>query len=537
MKKIILLILIIIQSIFFVSCKNIVNEKIYIDEVTPITLCIGERLNGTIITYDYESDLLIGNQYGVFANKCGSIMVKIDGKDYFATITDEIVKINSSSKQRLIVGESTKIISDVYPKSASQEVVYQSNNTDVLIVDEFGTVESVNEGVAVVKISSKENMDVFTELVFIVINDDEQSYDSLLELYFNEINDNITENDPFSSIVNSGLTSLVGIEAIRRFQSITISNTFGSGMIYRVDAIKNNDEVLERITTIEEIDDIKTFRYYVVTNKHIIEKGNIISIYLKDQLIQGKLIQWDDKIDLAVVTFEYNEFIPPIRFGNSDEIEKGEFVISVGNGFGKEYYHSSSFGIVSSPSRYISTDTDGDLTNDWDSQYIQYDATLNSSDSGGALINLKGEVIGINSTSITDFYVNNMSFSIPSNLVVDIISMLERGEKPQRATLGVSIVDVHNYQTHRDYYLVTQPEIQIPESLEWGFYISSVDKGKVGDRAKMIIGDIIIGINGEMVKYSYELRAELSKHIIGSGDVIEIDVLRNNQVVTLTVVF
>ena len=244
-------------------------------------------------------------------------------------------------------------------------------------------------------------------------------------------------------------------------------------------------------------------------------------------------MQYDDKIDLAVLKFESKIYFPVAKIGDSDAIEKGEFIVSIGNGTSKQYYHSSSFGVISAVKRYINTDTNGDGLNDWDSEYIQHDASINECDSGGAIINLKGEIIGINSTKISSLTFNNMAFAIPIKAVMEIVKQLEVGHRPQRATLGVQILDISAYWQSPDIYQAEYPGINIPEHIRFGFYINVVDKGGVADKAKVQVGDIMLEFNHVEIRYSYQVRAELGKFLIGSGQIAEIKVYRNGEIITL----
>ena len=238
-------------------------------------------------------------------------------------------------------------------------------------------------------------------------------------------------------------------------------------------------------------------------------------------------------MDLAVLKFESKFYFPTAKIGDSESVEKGEFIISVGHGTGKEYFKSSTFGVISSGKRYVNTDTNGDGLNDWDSEYIQHDASINESDSGGAIVNLKGEVIGINSTKISNLVYNNMSFAIPINVVMEIVKQLEVGQRPKRATLGVQILDISGYWQDPEVYQEQYPGINIPKHIRYGFYISVVDKGGVADKANVKVGDIILEFNHVETRYSYQVRAELGKFIIGSGQVAEMKVYRNGEVITL----
>ena len=126
-----------------------------------------------------------------------------------------------------------------------------------------------------------------------------------------------------------------------------------------------------------------------------------------------------------------------------------------------------------------------------------------------------------------------MSFAIPINLVMEIVKQLEVGVRPQRATLGVQILDITGYWQNPEAYNKQYPGIKIPEHIRHGFYVNVVDKGGVAEKAKVQIGDIILEFNNVEIRYSYQVRAELGKFLIGSGQIAEIKVYRNGKVITL----
>ena len=302
---------------------------------------------------------------------------------------------------------------------------------------------------------------------------------------------------------------------------------------------------------------MKKYIYYVLTTRTLVKDSSKIKIYLGKNLqtFDATIVQYDSKVDIALLKFECTYYLPLIRLGNSDLIKQGEFVIDIGNSNGKDYFRTSTYGVISSVKRYVSTDTDGDETSDWDSEFIQHDASINSENgkkvvytsgeiynfiNGGALINLKGELIGMDSMKISNVSstVQGMSLAIPSNLIKDITDILITGNSPQRALLGVTIFSISQYYQNEDYYHQLYPDtINIPKNLEYGFYINEIVEGGVADKAHAKVGDILLMFNGTETRYSHVIRAELGKFIIGSNETAEIKVLRNGEEVTLTVTF
>ena len=227
------------------------------------------------------------------------------------------------------------------------------------------------------------------------------------------------------------------------------------------------------------------------------------------------------------------KYFSEASFGDSDSVLNGEFVLCLGNNKGKEYYHSSSFGVVSYNNRYLADDTDGDRINDWDALYIQHDAATSDGSSGGALINMRGEIIGINTLRISDDRVDNMGFAIPSNLALELVQMLEKGIIPERPLLNVSVYEVKDILASES----LKAQLYVPEGLNYGIYVSEVDYGGVAYKAGIKEHDIILSFGGVKLNFSYELRAAINKCIVGSNEEVEIVILRNGEEIILKAVF
>ena len=116
---------------------------------------------------------------------------------------------------------------------------------------------------------------------------------------------------------------------------------------------------------------------------------------------------------------------------------------------------------------------------------------------------------------------------------MEIVKQLEVGQRPKRAVLGVQILDLTGYWQSPEIYQQQYPGINIPEHIKYGFYVSVVEKGGVAEKAKVQVGDIILEFNNVEIRYSYQVRAELGKFLIGSGQIAEIKVYRNGEVINL----
>ncbi|MCK5762065.1 MAG: trypsin-like peptidase domain-containing protein [Candidatus Izimaplasma sp.] len=178
--------------------------------------------------------------------------------------------------------------------------------------------------------------------------------------------------------------------------------------------------------------------YYVVTNHHVLEDSTSMSVvYEKNGVLFEisneyiEILGSDPTTDLAVFTFESTEYFAVISIGDSYDIEIGDFVFAIGNPLGFEYYGTVTMGIVSGLTRYV---TDGDFN----ATLLQHDAAISPGNSGGALLNINGELIGINNMKIIEDYVSGIRFAIPSNTVRRITMDLEDDGIITRPYLGIT---------------------------------------------------------------------------------------------------
>ena len=314
----------------------------------------------------------------------------------------------------------------------------------------------------------------------------------------------------------------------------------GSGVIYSCEAIMVDGTVESDCSkTINTSNKVEEYKYLVVTNRHVIESKSLqskVKVYIGEEnaKVDANVLGYDDKIDIAVISFYYTKYIQPLTFADSELLKKGNFAIAIGNPNGYEYYGSATFGIISYPKRYMSDDTNGDGIADWDSEYIQHDVAINPGNSGGALINLKGELIGINTLKLVSDDIDNMGFAIPSNLVKELVEILEKGESPKRYTLGISIYEVDVLLNKEDYPEGSVPDIALPDGINYGLYVEAVDASGLAN-GRLQVGDIILEFNRVKITRTAEFRAELGK--VMSGDIAVIKVHRNGSEVEVKMIF
>jgi len=250
---------------------------------------------------------------------------------------------------------------------------------------------------------------------------------------------------------------------------------------------------------------------YIVTNNHVIDEADEISVVLNDKReFKAKLIGTDPSTDIALIKID-EAGLPTLKFSNSDDLKLGEWVLAVGNPF--NLTSTVTAGIVSAKSRDIGINPDQMRIE----SFIQTDAAVNPGNSGGALVNTRGELVGINTAiaSQTGSY-SGYSFAIPSNIVQKVVSDLKEYGDVQRALLNVNIGDV-NAEVAKKYDL---------DKIE-GVFIGKVLPEGAADLAGIKDNDVIISVDGVAVNSTAELQEQISKH--RPGDKVTVVIKRDNK--------
>lgn len=255
---------------------------------------------------------------------------------------------------------------------------------------------------------------------------------------------------------------------------------------------------------------------YIVTNNHVIDKATKITVTLNNKkTYEGTLVGTDPSTDLAVVKINVKG-LQPVAFGNSDQVRVGEWVLAVGNPF--NLTSTVTAGIVSAKGRSINI-----LKGNSDKQifpiesFIQTDAAVNPGNSGGALVNERGELVGINAAiaSNTGSY-SGYSFAIPVNIVKKVSDDLIEGGVVQRAFLGVNIREID--QTLAD-------ELKLKENT--GVYVSSIVENGAAEDAGLKNGDIILSVGNVDINNGPELLEQIGKY--RPGNKVDLRVKRTNE--------
>ncbi|MCU4157726.1 Do family serine endopeptidase [Carboxylicivirga sp. A043] len=258
---------------------------------------------------------------------------------------------------------------------------------------------------------------------------------------------------------------------------------------------------------------------YIVTNNHVIDNAEEIEVTLNDRrTFSATLVGADPTSDIALIKIEADE-LPFVPYGNSDDLKVGEWVLAVGNPF--NLTSTVTAGIVSAKARSINIIANQNQTLGVES-FIQTDAAVNPGNSGGALVNHRGELVGINTAiaSRTGSFTG-YSFAVPVTITKKVVADLMEFGEVQRGLLGVSIIEVNNVPDE----LADELGVTI-EKIE-GVFIGSVAPDGGAEEAGLKAGDIILSVNGEAVNSVPELQERVSMH--RPGEKINLIVVRNGK--------
>ena len=262
---------------------------------------------------------------------------------------------------------------------------------------------------------------------------------------------------------------------------------------------------------------------YIVTNNHVIENADIISVKLKDgRDFKGRIIGADPSTDLALVKIE-GEDLPTIPVGDSDQLKIGEWVLAVGNPFNMT--STVTAGIVSAKARSLG------VYNQGVESFIQTDAAINQGNSGGALVNARGELVGINSVlySPTGSY-SGCGFAIPTSIMTKVIADLKQFGTVQRAWLGISGRPLDNDGQTMDAEMKKKAE---ELGATEGVWVTEILENSSASGI-LEVDDVIIGIDGKRIKNFAGLQEQMAKH--RPGDKVKVKILRDKKEKTVEMV-
>ncbi len=264
---------------------------------------------------------------------------------------------------------------------------------------------------------------------------------------------------------------------------------------------------------------------YIMTNYHVVSSADpksslssntVLEVFLPDGR-EGKatFVGGDSETDLAVIKISLTG-LPVADLGDSSKLEVGELAVAIGNPLGMEFAGSVTVGVISALNRTVEID-------DRTMNLIQTDAAINTGNSGGALLNSNGEVIGINSVKISASGVEGLGFAIPINDAKPIVDQLMTyGYVKGRPYIGISGIDISD--TMSNYY-----------NLPKGVYISAVGSGSAAEKAGIKVGDVITQMDGKTIESMSDVEDVKAKH--KAGDTVSVVIKRNNSTLTLKLTF
>ena len=313
----------------------------------------------------------------------------------------------------------------------------------------------------------------------------------------------IVENGNLSAAVEKVYSSSVMVKTYKGTKLIGS----GSGFVYKIDEKYN----------------------YLITNHHVVKSGDSFKIVNYDDIeIDAKLLGSDEYLDIAILQIEKHDDMPAVAIGKSTELKLGDTAFTVGTPLGYEYHNTVTSGIISGLNREVEVSLSSNYSKeDYVMEAIQTNAAVNPGNSGGALVNAKGEVVGVISMKLVDSSIEGMGFAIPIELVMANVATLEAGKKIERPLLGIQMLDITDtYQLYRN-------GIVIDEKIESGVVVVVVGEKSGAANSGLQKGDVITQINDAEVKDSAYLKYLLFKY--KPGDEVTITYYRDGEYKTTKV--
>lgn len=270
---------------------------------------------------------------------------------------------------------------------------------------------------------------------------------------------------------------------------------------------------------------------YIATNEHVIDRAQTIEVVFNNEVgtrLTAELVGKDVYTDIAVLRINNFEADVIADFGRTEDLRLGQTVIAIGNPLGLEFAGSATMGVVSGHDRSIQVpilSTNGHMQN-WVMTVLQTDTAINPGNSGGALINLAGQVIGINSMKIAQSAIEGMSFSIPTYIALPIIEDLETYGQVNRPLLGASLYNVSVLPS------AIRQEIELPTEVQAGVFIQTVVPNSLATLLELEPGDVITHVGEALVPDTTAFRQALFNYRV--GEEIELVIIRAGYLFSTT---
>lgn len=306
----------------------------------------------------------------------------------------------------------------------------------------------------------------------------------------------INETDSISVAVKSVHDSVV---TVLNYAKTTTPSSIGTGFVYKTDE-----------------------KYgYILTNNHVISGAKTIKVTNTQDITQeAELLGSDEYVDLAVLRVDKSFVLQEAKLGDSTTLEIGDTVFTVGTPISVTYAGSVTKGIISGKNRNVTVELDDG--SEFMMEVMQTNAAINPGNSGGPLVNIQGEVVGINTLKLVEEKIEGMGFSIPIEMATSVLDRLEIGETIKRPLLGVSIIDANNK------YALYRYQIVLDESYEYGVVVVDVEEKSTAKQIGLQSKDVILKIDGFDIQDTLHFQFILYKYSI--GDTVEITYERNGEI-------
>lgn len=310
----------------------------------------------------------------------------------------------------------------------------------------------------------------------------------LVVVNFNPTTENVIKNIKSVEVVDNSIADAVekaydAVVVIESYNNDTLKST-GTGFVYKKTGGKG----------------------YIMTNNHVVDGANNVKIiYSNGTTTTADILGKETYSDIAVLTVKDDTVLSVVSLGDSTKMRLGDTVFTIGSPLGSEYSGTVTRGILSNKDRLVAVSLTSGSTSDWIMKVLQTDAAINPGNSGGPLLNINGEVIGINSLKLVENEIEGMGFAIPIEDAIYYAEILEKGEKISRPYMGIGMLDISNPYSLRYY------GINIDSSVTSGVVITEVEKNSPAYKAGLQKGDVIYQINDEDVNSIAEFRYVLYK--------------------------
>ena len=330
------------------------------------------------------------------------------------------------------------------------------------------------------------------------------------------------------------ISKTVSVEQV--VKNITTSELVENSISSSVDKVYGSTVVITAYKNGKQISTGTGFIYkknkglaYIMTNNHVIDEADKAEIEFNDndKTIEAKIVGGDKYADIAILTIEDKSEYVTVEIGETESLKLGDTIFTIGTPMGLNYKGTVTKGILSGKDRMVDISVSGNNTTDYYMKVMQIDAAVNPGNSGGPLCDVSGKVIGVISMKIVENTVEGMGFAIPIEDALKYAETIETGESIVRPYIGIGMIDLSE-----EYYL-WQNRINIPEGVEKGVAVLTVEKGSPAEKAGFKKGDIIVKLNDAKITGLAEFRYELYKYEV--GDKVRVSFYRDNKLQTATI--